>query len=259
MPIAAHERLSRLAGRSALARRAAAALLGDVNEREVQIARGGGAGLRFDAAGSMHTYALGAAEPRIQQALTDALAPGMTVYDIGCNVGFFTIIAARAVGPTGRVLGFDPVPANVLATRRNAELNGQANVELHTVAVGARDGAGSFLVDARSSGWGRLVAAGAGTLEVDVVALDGRIAAGELPVPDVIKLDVEGGEVDALAGLTRTLREHRPVLLVEVHVTGPAVRAALSPGYDLRRLDPAGPDDNAHYLATPRARCGSLR
>jgi FkbM family methyltransferase len=254
MPTALHERLARLAGRSALARRAAARVFGDLHERDVRIARGAGAGLRFNAAGSMPTYALGTAEPRVQRALAGALRPGMTVYDIGCNVGFFTIIAARAVGPTGRVLAFDPVPDNVRAARRNAERNGQANVEVHAVAVGARDETGRFAADARSAGRGRLVASGAGDFAVRVVALDGPIARGELPRPDLIKLDIEGGEADALAGLQRTLREHRPLVVVEVHVTEPAVRAALGPGYELRRLDPGGPDDNAHYLATPRAR-----
>ncbi|MDX6675976.1 MAG: hypothetical protein QOE31_28 [Solirubrobacteraceae bacterium] len=249
MPSPVHARLARLAGRSALAQRAADALLGDLNERVVRIARGAGAGLLFNAAGSMPTYALGTAEPLVQEALASVLRPGMVVYDLGCNVGFFTVIAARAVGPGGRVIAFDALPANVAATRANAALNGLENVELHAQAVGSYDGPGSFAAGSRSV-WGRLDPA-AGDVEVDVVALDGPIAAGELPPPDVIKLDVEGGEADALAGLEHTLREHRPLVFVETHETEAPVRAALQ-GYDLRRLDPSESDANAHYLATRR-------
>ena len=248
MPSPVHAGLARLAGRWALAERAAHRILGDLNEREVTIARGAGAGLRFHAGGSMPTYALGTAEPFVQDALVAALRPGMVVYDIGCNVGFYAVIAARAVGPGGRVIAFDALPANVAATLANAARNGQRNVEAHAQAVGAFDGRASFASGSRSV-WGRLDEAG--DLDVDVVALDGPIAAGALPVPDVIKLDIEGGEAGALAGLRRTLREHRPVVFVETHGTEAAVRAALA-GYDLRRLDPRRPDANAHFLATPR-------
>ncbi len=250
MPSPVHARLARLAARSALADRAAEALFGDLNERELRIPCGAGAGLLFNASGSRPTYALGTAELLVQESLVDALRPGMVVYDIGCNVGFFTVIAARAVGDAGRVVAFDALPANVDATRRNLALNGFENVDVHAKAVASYDGPGSF-ASRGSSVWGRLDPA-AGELEVEVVALDRAIAAGELPVPDVIKLDIEGGEADALAGLRRTLSEHRPLVLVETHETEPAVRAVLE-RYELRRLDPRGPDANAHYLATPRA------
>lgn len=249
MPSPVHARLARLAGRSALAQRAAEMLLGDLNAREVRIARGAGAGLLFHAAGSMPTYALGTAEPLVQRAFAAALRPGMVVYDLGCNVGFFTVIAARAVGPSGRVVAFDALESNIAATRANAARNDLKNVETHAKAVGSYDGAGSFATAGRSV-WGRLDPL-AGDLDVEVVALDGPIAAGALPAPDVVKLDIEGGEIDALAGLQRTLRERRPLLFVEVHETEAAVRAALA-GYDLRRLDPSEADANAHYLATPR-------
>jgi FkbM family methyltransferase len=250
MPAPVHAGLARLAGRWALAERAAHKLLGDLNERELTIARGAGAGLLFHASGSMPTYALGTAEPFVQEALVAALRPGMVVYDIGCNVGFYAVIAARAVGAGGRVIAFDALPANVAATLANAARNGQDNVEAHARAVGSFDGRARFATASRSV-WGRLD--DGGDVEVEVVALDGPIAAGTLPVPDVVKLDIEGGEAAALTGLQRTLREHRPLVFVETHGTEAEVRAALA-GYDLRRLDPSRPDANAHFLATPRPR-----
>ena len=250
IPISIHERLPRLVDRSGLARQTAAMVLRGLDDRDVRIPRGAAAGLAFNAAGSIPTYALGTAEPYVQEALSRVVRPGMTVYDIGCSVGFFTVISARAVGPGGRVVAFDALPANVAAARRNAERNALTNVEVHEVAVGAHNGPGRFAV-AASSVWGRLVDGAAGTMDVQVVALDARIASGQLPVPDVIKIDIEGGEVDALAGLEQTLRDHRPLVLVEVHNTDRLVRAALG-AYDLRRLDPDQPDANGHYLAVPR-------
>ncbi len=130
LSVPAQQRLWRLGEASALARRAGARVAGDLGRGETTIAAGIAAGLRFDAAGTSPAYALGTAEPRVQTALTEVLEPGMTVCDLGCGAGFHTLVAARLVGPGGRVLAYDASPANVATTRANAERNGFAHVEV---------------------------------------------------------------------------------------------------------------------------------
>src|SRR5882757_11121436 len=79
----------------------------------------------------------GTLEPPVQEALRRLLAPGDVFYDIGANVGFFTILGARLVGPQGHVVAFEPVPACARAVGRNIELNGFAHAEIREAAVGA--------------------------------------------------------------------------------------------------------------------------
>jgi FkbM family methyltransferase len=212
-----------------------------------------GRGLRFNAFDSLAGYALGSAEPSVQLALERIIRPGMTVFDIGANVGFFTVIAARLVGDGGTVVAFEPLPENVAAIHHNVELNGfGSRVRVEQAAVGDSDGVASFVVR-EMGGWGHVGAGG--SLAVQTVMLDARISAGQVPVPDLIKLDIEGGEVAALAGLRSTLADHRPVILVELHETHDPVRAVLeSARYEVEVLIEAQAESdlgNAHLLAYP--------
>ena len=68
-------------------------------------------------------YWLGAYEPELQDAIGRHIRPGMVVYDVGANVGYISLMLARAVGESGRVLAFEPLPANAERIRRNAALN----------------------------------------------------------------------------------------------------------------------------------------
>ncbi len=90
-------------------------------------------------------YYLGEHEPDLQQVLPRYLKPGMTVFDIGANIGFFAIAAANLVGPTGRVVAFEPNPAVVARLKENVELNGLADrVKIEQSAVGDFDGTAQF-------------------------------------------------------------------------------------------------------------------
>ena len=74
-------------------------------------------------------------EPETVRAFAALLAPGMTVMDIGANVGQFTLVAARRVGPSGRLHAFEPTPELAAHILRNLELNGLENVAVNAVAV----------------------------------------------------------------------------------------------------------------------------
>jgi FkbM family methyltransferase len=171
---------------------------------------------------------LGTYEPDMQRALRDLARPGMTAYDLGANIGYMTLLLANAVGEAGRVVAVEPLPSNVARLRAAIELNHmQARVALVEKAIGPRSGRETFLVH-RSPGMGRLEQAPGrpegfhNSLEVEVVSVD-DLAYGEgFPLPQLVKMDLEGGEGRALEGMSRLLREAKPILLMEVHGRIPA-------------------------------------
>ena len=104
------------------------------------IAKGLGKGLRFNAGNSNGGYLLGTSEPDVQEALAKLLKPGMVFFDIGANVGYLTILAARLVGPSGSVVAFDPVPDHAACIRRNAAMNRFEHVSVRPEAIGGENG-----------------------------------------------------------------------------------------------------------------------
>ena len=147
----------------------------------------------------------------------ELIKPGDTVFDIGAHVGYFTLLASRIVGRGGRVVAFEPLPVNLAYLRRHKNVNRRRNVDILPVAVGQREG--QMALEFRSgTGRGRLTTDGtAGHIHVRVVNLDALWERGALPEPDVIKMDVEGAECEALRGASRLLARCRPVILLSVH------------------------------------------
>jgi FkbM family methyltransferase len=219
--------------------------------------------MRINLHGSAVAFATGTAERPLQDALQREVKPGATFFDIGANVGFVTILAARLVGPSGRVVAFEPVPANVAAIRENLELNGIDWVDVRQTAVGRSSGSATFIVSDVSA-FSRLasvsVPSGAReSIEVAVSSIDELMSSGALPAPDVVKLDVEGAELEAIEGMRRTFGEHQPVLLCEVHdCNAEYVELMRGLGYETTNLDEDVPVElghrNAHTLARPQAR-----
>jgi FkbM family methyltransferase len=214
-----------------------------------RIRRGAASSMRIDATGSNPAYLLGMAEPEVQKLLQRHLRPGMVMYDVGANVGFFSLIGSRLVGSAGQVVAFEPLQENVKALTRNLELNGIDNVSIVELALGARrDRIGMRIPDTADAG--THASLGGDGPVVEVAPLDEL----ELPAPDLIKIDIEGAEVDAVRGMRRTLGEAAPTLIVEVHdEAGTSDRwDALSEllgglGYRIERLRDEG---MAHMVAT---------
>jgi FkbM family methyltransferase len=161
----------------------------------------------------MHSCVAGTYETETQEVLVEHVRRGDVVFDIGANAGYFTLLASRLVGPEGRVVAFEPLPRALELLRRHVELNAVENVQVVDAAVSSRDGEALFRDDSLTMG--RLT--DDGDIRVRLVALDGLCAAGELPVPDVLKIDVEGAELDVLEGARTLLAERHPALLVSTH------------------------------------------
>jgi FkbM family methyltransferase len=131
---------------------------------------------------------------------------GMTVVDIGANVGYYTLLAARLTGPGGKVYAFEPNPQNFALLSRNVEANGYQNVVLIPKAVSETSGTAALCIDRASSGGHSLSAfrGGADTVQVGTISLDDYFA-GERTVIDVLKMDAEGAEMAIFAGMRRLL------------------------------------------------------
>lgn len=156
-------------------------------------------------------YALDDYEALTCRLLDACLAPGMVAVDGGANIGLLTLHMARRVGDAGRVIAAEPDPRNREALARNLALNGVRNVEVAPVALGVERTRRTFFLGGTGSSLYRETA-GWQSLEVEVVPLD-ELAPGRV---DFVKLDVEGAELEALAGMERLLAANpRALLLVE--------------------------------------------
>ncbi len=200
--------------------------------RDSVIQRGVGSGLRFNCDHGPISFVFGTHEPGVQHAFELLALPGMTVYDIGANLGFYCVILARLVGATGRVVAFEPLPDNARWIAHNAKLNGFEQIEVRCEALGHGQGNAEFIVSEKSM-WGKLAAAGpapadaVGRITVVLMNLDTLVSAGAIAPPGLMKIDVEGAEVEVLTGAADTLRRCRPVLIVDLHNTNAPIAALL--------------------------------
>ena len=165
-------------------------------------------GWRWIAASGPHACVEGTHETENQALLLEHVRPGHVVFDVGANVGFFTLLASQLVGPTGAVVAFEPFPAALKYLRRHLELNRVENTTVVDAAVSDAPGRVHFRAHGPSDG---------GELSAEVVRLDQLCATGKVPLPDLIKIDVEGEELKVLRGAARILRERRPTILLATH------------------------------------------
>lgn len=221
---------------------------------ESTIRHGAARGLRIDPAGAHPGYALGTSEPLLQEALVQLLGPGDVFYDLGANVGFFTLLAARLVGPEGVVVAFEPDPRNAAALRSNIALNRLANVAVVQKGVSDTSGVRTLVIAESTASHIADATTAEETTAIDVVSLDDFVSEGAHRPPTAIKLDIEGEEAHALRGAERLIATHRPAIICELHGTETEVRQLLTAAdYRLRTLeqDEEPLPWNAHILAVP--------
>lgn len=154
----------------------------------------------------------------------ELLRPGATFVDVGANWGYFTLLASHLVGPEGRVLGLEPDPRLFRVLRENVSRNSLGQARLLRVAAAREAGEltlAGFDEAAGNFGISRIVShAGAGerTFRVRADSLDHLLDEEGIGRVELLKMDIEGGEGAALAGLERSLADRRVArLLVELH------------------------------------------
>lgn len=239
-----------------------------LRSRAWTIESGVGAGLRFSFPQNLD-YIAGTSEVPVQKAMAQHLRPGHVFYDIGANMGFFSLIASRLVGASGKVCAFEPVSENAAAVRKNIQLNQMDCARLFEVAVGQTSGNAELLLtewDGGSTLSSSVVSPSepVSRRTVRVVALDDFISAEKLPRPDFVKIDVEGVEPEVIQGMIRTISEARPILLYEVddgdkdslmRRWGELDEQVKALGYEIVRLPDSYPTIDwhvGHSLARPR-------
>ncbi len=223
-------------------------------------------------------------EPSTVSAYRRLLAPGATVLDIGANIGAHTLHLARAVGPAGRVVAFEPTESALQRLAANVRLNPdlEARIGIHQLMLLASDD--EPLPDQVVSSWPLLprhelhaIVPGRpqATTGAEACSLDRALADLGVDDVDLVKLDVDGYECDVLDGAQATLARHRPLILSELapfvlEEVGRDVRELVERfddhGYELwdlkgeRRVDDAQIDElsrehaSANVLARPRGR-----
>jgi len=174
-------------------------------------------GMKWIVGSSNHGCWLGSYEYHKRKAFEESVARGGVVFDIGANVGFYTLLASVLVGARGRVYAFEPVPRNLHYLEEHLQINGIKNVSVIEGAVSDCDGVAQF-DESPSRLTGRL--APGGRLTVRTVSLDEMMTRGELPPPECIKIDVEGGEMLVLTGARVLLGNRRPILYLATHGPG---------------------------------------
>ena len=181
------------------------------------------------------------------------LGPGKVVFDIGANIGYYSLLAARYVGDRGFVLAVEPATRNIHFLYEHIHRNRVRNVAVLGAACADKEGLAAFdvkdnyamgrivEVDKKSQGGSEPILARRLHL-VPTVTVDAICAASGL-IPDVIKIDVEGAELRVLQGATNTLERFRPTLLLSVHsdeLRGSCLEFLAALGYAWQPLGDSG-------------------
>ncbi len=155
---------------------------------------------------------------------------GQTVFDIGGYIGIYALFFARAVGSSGRVITFEPNPANYQELLRNLQLNKFSNVTALPLGLGRHCGQVDLIINPLYPSRGFVAEAQpqnaiqkkySQTVPIKIITLDSLMQSKSLPSPDFIKIDVEGFELDVLHGMTEVLHVYKPRLFIEFHCKMP--------------------------------------
>jgi FkbM family methyltransferase len=182
-------------------------------------------------------YWTGTWEPAVQSAMCSILRPGMSFWDVGAHIGFFSMLASRLVGEQGQVQAFEPMPDNRKRLIEAVRLNGAGNITVHDAALARFVGTALLHRNDSSTMWSLVPARGESSgIGVRCLTLDDvALVHGH---PDLIKIDVEGADVDVIRGGGQLLKSRRSSLIVELlDATALDQAKGLLPTYRFQRLD----------------------
>ncbi len=166
-------------------------------------------------------------EDFVFKTFAEAIRPGDTVFDIGANLGLTALIASARTGPQGHVVAFEPSPPNVAILNYRLKKNGAENVAVEPSCVGSTSGTTELsLIDdgihsSNSMTFSRksnvpYIGNTVKQVVVPITTIDAFCAKSGL-TPQVLKIDVEGAELEVLLGAVETIRRVRPIILMGVH------------------------------------------
>jgi len=208
-------------------------------------------GLKWIVGSGINTQWMGIYELHKQDVFSRMLRSNNVVFDIGANVGFYTLLASSIVGNKGHVYAFEPSPKNIQYLDKHLKINNVSNVSIIEAACANCSGDSLFdESDARSVGH----LSPKGKLRVETVSLDSL----NIPKPDILKIDIEGGEIDCLKGSIRLLSEHKPIIFLATHgfdIKTKCLEILIKHNYEIYMIG----KDIAELLAMPKFLKHSLR
>jgi FkbM family methyltransferase len=208
------------------------------------------AGMQWVPGSAPHGCWLGTYERDLQRIMVQTVRPGATFFDIGANAGFFTLLASKLVGVSGRVVAVEPLGRNLEFLRQHLAINSITNVDVVEAAVAEAPGHAHIESGPAPS----MAHLGPHGQPVRVTTID-ELAAST-GHPGVIKMDIEGAESRALSGARETLRVHRPIVLLSTHghEQDGACRSYLEQlGYSVTARRDGAADGQYEVVARPRA------
>ena len=180
-------------------------------------------------------------EPVETTLLKKFLQPGQTFVDVGANIGYYTLLAARIVGPKGKVYAFEPDPTNFALLTKNISANGYANVIAVNQALSSKTGAAKLYLNPANRGDHRIYDShdGRPSVEIQMTSLDGYFKKLDKKV-HFIKMDVQGAETAALAGMKGLIRKNKGLKLVTEFSPGSLKAFGANPKKYLKDLSALG-------------------
>ena len=166
----------------------------------------------------------GIREPGVLKFVEDRIGRGCTVLDVGAHLGEWTLLFSELVGPSGRVVAFEPDPVARASLKKNLEMNGISNVTVEETCVSDKTGKATLRAERFGSGLSSIVrppgrGAGYDELEVEATTLDEYCETRALS-PDWIKIDAEGSEPLIVRGMQRLIKGGHPQAILEFHSDG---------------------------------------
>jgi len=189
-------------------------------------------------------------EPEVTHTICSVLRPGMTFFDIGANLGYYTLLASKIVGSGGEVHAFEPAPVQFRHLSLNVRINRSKNVRLNNLALAERSGDRELFL---SDGWNQgvhsfaKIPGSAHSRLVQCISLDEYVDGTGVAQIDVMKMDVEGAELLVLSGGKRTLAGLHPRVIIfeacdqharaQGYTTSEVKQLLTESGYRIFRLD----------------------
>ncbi len=218
----------------------------------VPILQGRLRGVKWKVGASNHGCWLGSYEHHKRLAFELSVKEGSVVFDLGANVGFYTLLASVLVGDRGKVVAFEPLPRNLRYLKSHLQMNRVTNVTVMEAAVSDADR--DCLFDAGpNNSMGHLSKEGG--FRTRVVAIDKLVSRGEVPLPTHMKIDVEGAEWKVLLGGMSVLVANRPTIFLATHgkdIHRQCCELLQSLGYTLEPISGATVDQADEILAYAR-------
>jgi FkbM family methyltransferase len=166
-------------------------------------------------------YFMGDYEKEVVDVFYEYAKKSKVIYDIGANIGYYTLIASKAINKNDKVYAFEPFPENVSVLKSNIEANEHQNIQVLDFAISNNVGVASF--SNSDNNVANTLCEDSPTfkenksIEVKTTTIDELVFNNTIEAPDLIKMDVEGTELEALIGAEKTLKEHHPIIFLSTH------------------------------------------